>query len=157
MSPQGRPERFSQPESKILLPNTWPRAWESSWIFSLFYFSGPEGHFLGTYGHFSVLVLHPFRLLGARLFPQMTSPSNHCDVNMRCSHKKVPSFRKIPSHGSTVFSLVSSYYILKTILFGLAFPKSDPTEAWKTLSCESVTNSVPPLTWYCLVACDTLL
>lgn len=117
MSPHGKSERFSQPESKILLPNTWPRAWESRWIFSLFHFSRPEGHFLRTYGYFSVLVLHPFRLLGTRLFPQMTSPSNHCDVNMRCSHKKVPSFHKIPSHGSTVFSLVSSYYILKTILF----------------------------------------
>lgn len=162
MSPHGRLARFAQAESEKLLANTWPRAGESSWILSLIYFSRPEGHLLGTYGHFRVLVLHLFRLSGAmhqpRLFWKMTSPSNHCVMWIWDVHKRVLSFHKIPSHGSTVFSIVSSYCILKTILFWKAFPKSNPTDAWKTLSWESlVTNSAPPMTWYCLVACDTLL
>lgn len=121
MSPHGRPARFAQAESEKLLANTWPRAGESSWILSLIYFSRPEGHLLGTYGHFRVLVLHLFRLSGAmhqpRLFSKMTSPSNHCVMWIWDVHKRVPSFHKIPSHGSIVFSVVSSYYILKTILF----------------------------------------
>lgn len=39
------------------------------------------------------------------------------DMNLRCLHKQVHPFHKIPSHSSAVFSLVSSDYTLKTILF----------------------------------------
>lgn len=111
MSPHSRPKRFAEAESEKLLPNTWPSAAESSWILSLFYFSRPEGHLLGTYGHFRVLVLHPFRLLGAthqpRLFSQMSSPSNHCvmwiwDVHMR----KCPLSIK-HHHMAALFSILS--------------------------------------------------
>lgn len=107
---------------KNYFPNTWPSVGEPSWVLSFFCFARPEGHLLGTNGYSRVLELHALQTFGGYTPTQAILTNDIafkglCDTNLRRSHKKVLPFHKIPLHGSAVFSLVTSDYTLKMILF----------------------------------------